>query len=90
MIAVAYAFERVLKVVGEEGSRPALNAVMDLPNVRASVGDLICNDSLGLLGGEADIAEGWYEATANMADGCCKPLNWQDHQRSKSLSKNQR
>ena len=55
-IATAYAFERVLKAVGEVGSISALSAVADFPNVCGAAGVLICSDSLGRFG--EDVVEG--------------------------------
>jgi len=40
-IAAAYAFERVLKAVGDDGSISAFNAVEDFPYVNAAAGVLI-------------------------------------------------
>ena len=51
-IATAYAFESVLKAVGEVGSISAFKAVDDFPRVCAAAGVLICSDNLGRFGGE--------------------------------------
>ncbi len=53
-MATAYAFESVLKAVGEVGSISPFSAVVDLPRVCAVAGVLICRDSLGRFGGEGD------------------------------------
>jgi hypothetical protein len=50
-IAAAYAFDRVLNAVGDEGSMSDFSAVVDFPSVTAVAGVLICNDSRGRLGG---------------------------------------
>jgi hypothetical protein len=47
-IAAAYAFESVLKAVGEVGSISPFNAVEDLPKVKGVDDVLICKDNLGL------------------------------------------
>jgi hypothetical protein len=51
-MAAAYALERVLKAVGEDGSTSVFSAVTDFPRVCGALGVLICNDSRGRLGGE--------------------------------------
>lgn len=51
-IAAAYALDKVLNAVGEEGSISALSAVTDFPRTCGVIGALICSDSRGLLGGD--------------------------------------
>jgi hypothetical protein len=51
-IAAAYAFDKVLNAVGDEGSMSAFRAVTDFPRTCGVVGALICNDNRGLFGGD--------------------------------------
>jgi hypothetical protein len=46
-IATAYALDRVLKAVGEDGSWSVFNAETDFPRIVAVAGVLICRESLG-------------------------------------------
>lgn len=60
-IAAAYAFESVLKAVGEVGSMSPFSAVEDLPRVKGVDDVLICRDSLGLFAVDFGSGGGWSD-----------------------------
>lgn len=56
-MAAAYAFDRVLKAVGELVSMLAMAAVEALTRVSGAGDALVFNESLGLLGGDDMVAD---------------------------------